>query len=371
MFTKQNNDYVDAVNVKNYLKKMVDSRAFPASLMTKRLIFSDRLDMRLGYKYIDKIVQNQYFRHPISRNNGLKKYVIYTTNLNRFEDWKIKTQKVDHYAQFYAMSWHFFKLKVERFFFKQLGVRMHVWFLNIWDIFMGGIDSYWQWFKFEDQRINAITKKGFKYLIERREEAKFYLRSMALTLTFSGGVRLYIDKITVLLKQYRNNWAFITHTMDALRLCSNFFWFRFFLNYKVTLQGKIGGFLRAEKKVFKKGNVVIEDKSAVIAYHRTFPRTKYGVYSLSFWLQYRIPNLIGLFNEMEFTDTMKILLETYTIPWLSSRLSEIIETILREKEIKEQLRFNQYKRRKNSRIALLSNSRFVNKKNIKYNKIKI
>jgi hypothetical protein len=52
-------------------------------------------------------------------------------------------------------------------------------------------------------------------------------------------------------------------------------------------------------------------------------------------------------------------------------LSEIIETILREKEIKEQLRFNQYKRRKNSRIALLSNSRFVNKKNIKYNKIKI
>jgi hypothetical protein len=86
MFTKQNNEYVDAVNVKNYLKKMVDSRAFPASLMTKRLIFSDRLDMRLGYKYIDKIVQNQYFRHPISRNNGLKKYVIYTTNLNRFED---------------------------------------------------------------------------------------------------------------------------------------------------------------------------------------------------------------------------------------------------------------------------------------------
>jgi hypothetical protein len=159
--------------------------------------------------------------------------------------------------------------------------------------------------------------------------------------------------------------------MDALRLCSNFFWFRFFLNYKVTLQGKIGGFLRAEKKVFKKGNVVIEDKSAVIAYHRTFPRTKYGVYSLNFWLQYRIPNLIGLFNEMEFTDTMKILLETYTIPWLSSRLSEIIETILREKEIKEQLRFNQYKRRKNSRIALLSNSKFINKKNVKYNNISI
>lgn len=70
--------------------------------------------------------------------------------------------------------------------------------------------------------------------------------------------------------------------MESLRRCGNFFWFRFFLNYKVAFQGKIAGILRAERKTFKKGEVTIEDRSTVIAYHRTFPQTKFGSYSLGF-----------------------------------------------------------------------------------------
>ena len=70
---------------------------------------------------------------------------------------------------------------------------------------MTGVDSYWRWFKFEDQKIFAMTRKGQRYMIEDREEAKFYLRSMALTLTFGGGVKLFINKVTEMLRQYRNN----------------------------------------------------------------------------------------------------------------------------------------------------------------------
>jgi hypothetical protein len=67
-----------------------------------------------------------------------------------------------------------------------------------------------------------------------------------------GGAKLFMDKISIMLRRYRNNWAFILHTAKTLRMSINYFWFRFFVNYKITLQGKIGGFLRAQKKYLKK-----------------------------------------------------------------------------------------------------------------------
>lgn len=55
---------------------------------------------------------------------------------------------------------------------------------------------------------------------------------------------------------------------------------------------------------------------------------------------------------MEYIDTMRVLLSMYTIPWLSSRLTEIIEAIIREKEVRDQLRFNQYNRRAKGRAII-------------------
>jgi hypothetical protein len=72
--------------------------------------------------------------------------------------------------------------------------------------------------------------------------------------------------------------------------------------------------LRAQKKVYKRGNISIENKKAAITYYRGFPKTKFGLYNLSFWLQYRIPSLIGKFDELEYVDTMKVLLSMYNVP---------------------------------------------------------
>jgi hypothetical protein len=80
------------------------------------------------------------------------------------------------------------------------------------------------------------------------------------------------------------------------------------------LQGKIGGFLRAQKKTFKKGNVSIENKASAITYYRGFPVTRFGSYNLSFWLQYRIPNLVEKYGDLEYVDTMKVLLNMYSVP---------------------------------------------------------
>lgn len=357
--------YYDALVAKEYYRVQRRLKSYPFFQCAKRSVLFAHVSRTFRRTIAKANIAEQYERHPTGQFQSLKKYLITTINAERFEKFEYKTKSVMSYTNFYKTVWRYFKLKLERFFYKKLGVRMHVWFMNIWDIFMTGIDSYWRWFKFEDQKIFAMTRKGQRYLIEGREEAKFYLRSMALTLTFGGGVKLFINKVTEMLRQYRNNWAFITYTMESLRLCGNFFWFRFFLNYKITLQGKIGGILRAAKKTFKKGDVTIEDRSTVVVHQRTFPQSKFGTYCLGFWMQYRVPNLIGTFDELEYIDTMRVLLSMYTIPWLSTRLTEIIEAILREQEIKKQIKFSQYNRRQRARGILAAEF----KRYIKRNKI--
>jgi len=295
----------------------------------------------------------QYLRHPSTQLRTLTKYIKNSLSIENYRSGKIKIEYVDMTAQFFRIYWRYFKFKIERFFYNHLHVRVHIWFLNIWDVFLSGVDALWRWFRYENKTTYFLTKKGQRFLIEDRENAKFYVRTMTLTLTMVGGVKLFMDNVSLLMKKYRNNWAFILHTTKSLRFCINYFWFRFFVNYKVTLQGKIGGFLRAQKKTFKKGNVSIENKSSAITYYRGFPVTRFGSYNLSFWLQYRIPNLVEKYGDLEYVDTMKVLLNMYSVPWLVSRLSVIIQHMLMERVYRTNRKLAQYARRIESRQIMV------------------
>jgi hypothetical protein len=46
-----------------------------------------------------------------------------------------------------------------------------------------------------------LMKKGKRFFIEGRENAKFYIRTMTLTLTMVGGVKLFLDKISILMRK--------------------------------------------------------------------------------------------------------------------------------------------------------------------------
>ena len=366
-FLKYSNKFSAHIAHKEFIRYGGSLKSYPFTYLCNRRASSNVYNMASVTKK-SYVMLGDMTRFPVSKLNSISNYLIYTTKSTNFESWKkIKTSK-NYLLEFYAMSWHFFKLKIERFFFKQIGIRLHVWFLNIWDIFLTGMESYWQYFKFEDTNIRKLTRRGRRYLIEKREDAKFYIRSMVLALTLNGGVKLFLEKIAGLVRNYRNNWAFITYTMESLRLCANFFWFRFFLNYKITFQGKIGGILRAEKKTFKKGNITIENRHTSIAYHRAYPKTKFGIYNLSFWLQYKVPNLIGTFEELELISTMKILLRMYTVPWLANRLAHIIKSILIENDIKARVKLEQLDRRKKSRLVLNKEVGRFKKKQKKYAK---
>lgn len=333
-----------------YTKNLL-SIGFPGIEMIKRT--SQFLNFpRSSSSYRDNELSQIFIRHPASTHINARNYLITITSFDRFNGFRYKEKPKMSYALFYGITWRYFKMKIEGFFYKQLGVRMHVWFLNVWDIFINGLDSQWHWFRYENSTIRFLTRKGQKFLIESRESAKFYVRTMALTLTMVGGAKLFMDNVSLMLAKYRNNWAFILHVTRSLRFCINFFWFRFFINYKVTLQGKIGGFLRAAKKTFKKGIITIEDRASAITYYRGFPVTRFGSYNLSFWIQYRIPTLIGKFEDLEYIDTMKILLGTYSVPWLAKRLAGIVSAILQDRVYKINIKVAQYDRRLRTREKL-------------------
>ena len=343
----------------NYFNKDSESKylrnlgglGFPISDLLKRTQQIIRFPVKITpYKQYE--ISNQFVRHPATTQIQLRRYLVSSISFQEFNCFRFREKKNISYTLFYGVTWRYFKMKIEGFFYKQLGIRMHIWFLNVWDIFLNGLNSQWHWFRYENSTIRFLTKKGQRFLIENREYAKFYVRTMALTLTLVGGSKLFMDNVSNMLGNYRNNWAFIIHVTKSLRYCINFFWFRFFINYKITLQGKIGGFLRAAKKVFKKGTITIEDRSSAITYYRGFPITRFGAYNLSFWLQYRIPTLVGKFEDLEYIDTMKILLGTYSVPWLAQRLASIVSTILQDRVYKINIKVAQYDRRVRTRQKL-------------------
>lgn len=335
------------------IKIIKNTTEFPINFWVKKTSDIEHLRFNSKFSYTSILYYQQSRRHPNSQSIAIQKIIKIGSNMDSFLFSEKDKETSFDFSRFFKAYWKFFKFKMEKFFFSQMTTRVHVWFLNIWDVFLNSVDAVWRWFRYENKSIFYLTRKGQRFFIEDREDAKFYIRSLALCITTVGGAKLFMDKISLMMKQYRNNWSFILHTVKSLRVCVNYFWFRFFINYKVTLQGKIGGYLRAQKKFFKKGNISIESKECAITYYRGFPVTRFGSYNLSFWLQYRIPNLIEKFGESEYIDTMKILLSMYSVPWLASRLSEIIKRMLLDRVYVVNRKLAQYERRKRARLTLV------------------
>lgn len=355
---------------KSYVKNLYWKGFYPTICLIKKTLNTNILASNLKMTFTDLLTYQQFRRHPSSQIASIRKVLKIGTGMDSFFTYDIDDVEVVDHSRFYKIYWKYFKFKVEKFFYNQINTRVHIWFLNIWDIFLNSIDALWRWFRYENKAVYFLTKKGQRFLIEDREDAKFYLRTLTLTITMVGGAKLFMDKISLMMRRYRNNWAFILHTAKTLRMSINYFWFRFFVNYKITLQGKIGGFLRAQKKVFKKGNVSVENKESAITYYRGFPVTRFGSYNLSFWLQYRIPNLIRKFGDSTYIDTMQVLLSMYSVPWLAGRLYEIIKKMLMERVYVVNRKLTQYDRRSESRQTLIYDVLKVKKYHYQYSSVR-
>lgn len=87
-------------------------------------------------------LHEQYDRHPLTQSKYIRKHLLSTTAYSRFTRFNIVNNVTTSVAAFFKTIWRYFKFKIEAFFFKKLGVRVHMWMMNIWDIFLAGIDSY-------------------------------------------------------------------------------------------------------------------------------------------------------------------------------------------------------------------------------------
>lgn len=313
----------------DYLSRLNGGSMFPNVLFMKHhMLQIFQRKFKTSQKHIAAKRASRYFgRHFTTKfNTNLVKFNS-TTSSSFFENWNIKKKYSFNRSIIFKLLWKYFKLKIERFFFKMIGMRTHVWFLSIWQIFVGALPSRNSWDYFEAKKIIEYTRRGHRYVIETPEDAKFFIRIMVIMFSFLGGIRLFLEKVSDWMANFRNHWAYVRFIAETMRKCSNFFWFRFFLNYRISLQGKIGGQLRAQKKIFNRGTISIEDKSSTIGFHKCYSNTKFGIFNLSMWIQFKVPTVTESFEGHELISTMRILLNKYDIPWLGDRLANVVSSI--------------------------------------------
>lgn len=319
----------------NYYGYMSSLKIFPAAFYMphhKFLTFQRKIQRHTKNS---KEVLRYYGRHSSSIFNARLSTFRAGVGGDFFASWNVRKFGKSNFKEILKLLWRFFKLKLERFFFKMLGVRTHVWFLSVWQVFLAGIACKNSWDYFEAKKIVEYTRRGHRYVIEYSEDAKFFIRIMVVMFTFVGGIRVFLDRISDWMAQFRNHWAYVRYIAETVRKCSNFFWFRFFMNYRLSIQGKVGGQLRAQKKIYNRGTIRIEDWSSMVGYHKAYSNTKFGIFNLSMWLQFKVPNIVETFGGHELVTTMQILLSRYSIPWLAERLAHVVASIDHDEKVKK------------------------------------
>lgn len=177
------------------------------------------------------------------------------------------------------------RLRFERWFFSNLGCRTYVWFANIWktlrtEFDRGCLSSMYS------RCVRQLTRRGNRFIL-RANQAYVTFQSIVLAVVSVPGLQFYMKMVIRLLKEHRSHWAVLMYMLTFFSVCKNHFWFKTVYQYRLVVRGKFGGYMRASQKVFQQGVVKIHQWDLRINYYRLCPVTKYGVFSVRFWLQMR------------------------------------------------------------------------------------
>lgn len=97
-----------------------------------------------------------------------------------------------------------------------------------------------------------------------------------------GGASVFLQMLGRMLQGFRSHWAVILHTLRTLDACRCYFWYKTIMQYRLTVRGKFGGYLRAGQKTFQYGVVKLNSRTIDLDYCRIQPVTKYGTFSVRF-----------------------------------------------------------------------------------------
>lgn len=177
------------------------------------------------------------------------------------------------------------RFRFERWFFNTLGCRTYVWFSDIWLTVSKRMNPAYLEHMYA-RCMRRLAKKGSRFAI-REAQAHVMFQSILLAVTTVTGLQFFMKMVVKMLQSFRSHWAVLLHTLRLFYQCKNYFWFKTLYQYRLTVRGKFGGYLRASQKVFQHGVVKLHQWDLNINYYRLCPHTKYGTFSVRFWLQLR------------------------------------------------------------------------------------
>lgn len=219
-----------------------------------------------------RAAQHKFFANT-PHNTFKEPYFHYTTKKTYRDVGKINRRHL----------WVLFRMRFERFMFKALGCRVYVWFSNLWKTVSSDIAG---WFIYENFVIIRLIKKGMRFTI-REAHARVLIKSAWLAVTMLGGVSVFMQMMCRMVQSFRSHWAVVMYTLRVLDSCRCYFWYKTLMQYRMVVRGKFGGYMRANQKVFQQGVVKLNAWALDIDYYRIRPVTKYGTFSLRFWVQFR------------------------------------------------------------------------------------
>lgn len=205
---------------------------------------------------------------------------------------------------FYSgLGWRRFRMRWESYLSKQMGVRTYIWFANIWRT-MVEIIKIKIMQSMRNRVFRRLSSRAFKFFI-RDGHSFIFFQSIVLAALTVTGLQFFMKMIGRHMR-YRSHWAYILNMVRFFDICKSHFYFKSLYQYRVVVRGKFGGQLRAKQKVFQNGVLRLHQWSVPINYYRICPTTKYGSFSIRFWLQIRDLKLLRL-NRLKsaFIDTKK------------------------------------------------------------------
>lgn len=185
---------------------------------------------------------------------------------------------------FTGMGWRRFRMRWESHLSKQMGVRTYIWFANIWRTMTSLIRAsilqsmYFRVFK-------RLSSRAFRFWIRDGHSFVMYQSVVLASLTVTG--LQFFMKLIGRHMHYRSHWAYILNMVRFFDVCKSHFYFKTMYQYRVIVRGKFGGQLRAKQKVLQSGVLRLHQWSIPVNYYRVCPTTKYGTFSVRFWIQIR------------------------------------------------------------------------------------
>jgi hypothetical protein len=117
-------------NTESIYLKNLGGLGFPIAYLIKRNQQIRNFTLKTT-PYRQYNLTNQFMRHPATTSFQLKRYIANSISFQEFNSFSFNDKRKTSYSLFYSVIWRYFKMKMEGFFYKKLGIRMHIWFLNI------------------------------------------------------------------------------------------------------------------------------------------------------------------------------------------------------------------------------------------------